>query len=103
MGPDALQMQLEDLKDQMEAIEEMNKKMSEEQGRKDRDLEVKMALEDIKSSEAKKAVRKKKLNRIRRESTHNKNCPKSYNWLFSWTFVFLANLNNVSDSLFFQR
>ena len=56
MGPDALQTQLEDLKDQMDAIEEMNKKMSEEQGRKDRDLEIKMALEDIKSSEAKKAV-----------------------------------------------
>ena len=30
MGPDALQTQLEDLKDQMEAIEEMNKKVSEE-------------------------------------------------------------------------
>lgn len=58
MGPDALQTQLEGLKDQMEAIEEMNKKMSEEQGRKDRDLEIKMALEDIKSSETKKAVRK---------------------------------------------
>ena len=72
MGPDALQTQLEDLEDQMEAIEEMNKKMSEEQGRKDRDLEIKMALEDIKSSEAKKAVRKRKFNKIRRESAHKK-------------------------------
>lgn len=72
MGPDALQTQLEDLKDQMEAIEEMNKKMSEEQGRKDRDLEIKMALEDIKSSEAKKAVRKRKFNKIRRESAQKK-------------------------------
>ena len=61
MGPDALQTQLEDLKDQMEAIEEMNKKMSEEQGRKDRDLEIKMALEKIKSPEAKKSVRKENI------------------------------------------
>ena len=61
MGPDALQTQLEDLEDQMEAIEEMNKKMSEEQGRKDRDLEIKMALEDIKSSEAKKGGERENL------------------------------------------
>ena len=94
MGPDALQTQLEDLKDQMEAIEEMNKKMSEEQGRKDRDLEIKMALEDIKSSETKKAVRKRKFDKIRRESAHKKKSPK-----FCWTFVFLATLNDVSHKI----
>ena len=57
MGGDALQEQLEGLMDQMEAIEVMNKKMAEEQAKKNRDSEIKLALEDIKSQGAKKEVR----------------------------------------------
>ena len=57
MGGDALQEQLEGLMDRMEAIEVMNKKMAEEQAKKNRDSEIKLALEDIKSQGAKKEVR----------------------------------------------
>ena len=57
MGGDALQEQLEGLMDRMEAIEVMNKKMAEEHAKKNRDSEIKLALEDIKSEGAKKEVR----------------------------------------------
>ena len=57
MGGDALQEQLEGLMDRMEAIESMNKKMGAEQAKKNRDSEIKLALEDIKSQGAKKEVR----------------------------------------------
>ena len=53
MGGDALQEQLEGLMDRMEAIEVMNKKHA----KKNRDSEIKLALEDIKSQGAKKEVR----------------------------------------------
>ena len=52
-----MQEQLEGLMDRMEAIELMNKKMAEEQAKKNRDSEIKLALEDIKSQGAKKEVR----------------------------------------------
>ena len=48
-----MQEQLEGLMDRMEAIEVMNKKHA----KKNRDSEIKLALEDIKSQGAKKEVR----------------------------------------------